>query len=369
MSETIIIILELLVVVMMFVFWIGFMVLSVPSPSAKSQNLIPPLGRESEIDFLVSRIKTGQSSAVIGLFSGEKTEILGFLTNSKLYEEDAKTLIFSNVDIALRVNDTATQFWEWAIQPVQDSPDLAQAYEVCSQNQFSDVSLRRLINVLRQSEKRLVLLLNNFQEVLHFSQLKQDEFVATLRSLASSYHPSPLVVVVAINQSLMEFHRETEKLNPSGSPYLNFLEGGITILQGLSEKEVDKLLAEVEPPLSDQAKQLVKKFAGGSPYLLQVATSEFLKESSIEEFELNFFRRMELSIERMLQGWSSSRCKTLLAVMQQAKVFEFEKELKELEAQGFIEEKKGQWQLRAEIFRKIVEDKPQYAWCQQPVKD
>jgi len=316
-------------------------------------------GRKDEIDFLVGRIKTGQSSAVIGLFSGEKTEILGFLTNSKLYEEDEKTLIFSNVDIALRVNDTATQFWEWAMQPLQDIPEVAQAYEVCSQNQFSDVSLRRLINVLRQSEKRLVLLLNNFQEVLHFSQLKQDEFFATLRSLASSYHPSPLVVVVAINQSLMEFHRETKKLNPAGSPYLNFLEGGITLLQGLSEKEVDKLLAEVEPPLSDQAKQLVKKFAGGSPYLLQVATSEFLKDSvTIEEFESNFFRRMELSIERMLQGWSSSRYKTLLAVMQQAKVFEFEKELKELEAQGFIEEKKGQWQLRAEIFRKIAEIKP-----------
>ena len=360
MSETIIIILELLVVVMMFVFWIGFMVLSVPSPSAKSQNLIPPLGRESEIDFLVSRIKTGQSSAVIGLFSGEKTEILGFLTNSKLYEEDAETLIFSNVDIALRVNDTATQFWEWAIQPLQDIPEVAQAYEVCSQNQFSDVSLRRLINILRQSEKRLVLLLNNFQEVLCFSELKQDEFFATLRSLASSHHPSPLVVVVAINQSLMEFHRETEKLNPSGSPYLNFLEGGITILQGLSEKEVDKLLAEeVEPPLSDQAKQLVKKFAGGSPYLLQVATSEFLKDSvTIEEFESNFFRRIELGLQESLQQAHSLKYRqALLAIIQQNKLDEFEEELKSLEAHGIIEKVNNQWQLRAAIFRKIVENK------------
>jgi len=183
MSDLIIVTLEWLVVAIMFAFLILFIVVTAPSQRKNISSLAIPLGRKGEIDFLVSRIKTGQSSAVIGLFSGEKTEILGFLTNSKLYEEDAETLIFSNVDIALRVNDTATQFWEWAIQPLQDIPEVAQAYEVCSQNQFSDVSLRRLTNVLRQSEKRLVLLLNNFQEVLHFSQLKQDEFFATLRSL------------------------------------------------------------------------------------------------------------------------------------------------------------------------------------------
>jgi hypothetical protein len=332
-------------------------------------QFIYPFGRKPEIDFLVSRIKTGQSSAVIGLFSNEKTEILGSLTNNALYEEQAESLIFSNVDIALRANYTSTQFWEWAMQPLQDVPEVTQAYEVCLQNQFNDASLRRLINVLHQSGKRLVLLLNNFQEVLHYSQLKQDEFFATLRSLASSRHPSPLAVVVAINQSLMDFHRETEKLNPSGSPYLNFMEGGITILKGLSDSEVDALLAEVSPPLSDQAKQLVKKFAGGSPYLLQVATSEFLKgKEPLEEFESNFFRRMELSIERMLQGWSPSRCQALLTVIQKAKVVGFEKELGELAAQGFIEEK-AQWQLRAEIFRKIVESKPQHGWCQQLVKD
>jgi len=367
MVETIDWILKWLVVVVMFIFLVGFMVLTVPLlPAEKkrgspSRPILTTFGRKRELDFLVSRIKTGQSSAVIGLFSGEKTEILGFLTNKALYGEQAENLIFSNVDIALRVNDTSAQFWEWAMQPLQDVTEVAQAYEVCSQNQFSDVSLRRLVNVLHQSGKRLVLLLNNFQEVLRFSQLKQDEFFATLRSLASSSHPSPLAVVVAINQSLMEFHRETEKLNPSGSPYLNFLEGGITILKGLSEKEVDKLLAEVEPPLSVQAKQSVKKFAGGSPYLLQVATSEFLKESSIEEFESNFFRRMELPIERMLQGWSSGRCQALLTVIQKAKVVGLEKELGELAAQGFIAEENDQWQLRAEIFRKIVESKPQYA--------
>jgi len=357
MSDLIIVTLEWLVVAIMFAFLILFIVVTAPSQRKNISSLAIPLGRKGEIDFLVSRIKTGQSSAVIGLFSGEKTEILGFLTNSKLYEEDAETLIFSNVDIALRVNDTATQFWEWAIQPLQDIPEVAQAYEVCSQNQFSDVSLRRLTNVLRQSEKRLVLLLNNFQEVLHFSQLKQDEFFATLRSLASSPHPSPLVVVVAINQSLMEFHRETEKLNPSGSPYLNFLEGGITILQGLSEKEVDKLLAEVEPPLSVQAKQSVKKFAGGSPYLLQVATSEFLKESSVEEFELNFFRRVELGLQESLQQAHSLKYRqALLAIIQQNKLDEFEKELGFLEEQGVIEKVSNQWQLRAEIFRKMLQN-------------
>ena len=88
-----------------------FIILSMP-PSAettvtpeKRRNFNPtfPLGRERKIRQLADRIRSGQSSVIIGLFGREKTELLGYLRNEEpqqqgmLYGEQAAILIMKKL--------------------------------------------------------------------------------------------------------------------------------------------------------------------------------------------------------------------------------------------------------------------------------
>jgi hypothetical protein len=111
--------------------------------------------------------------------------------------------------------------------------------------------------------------------------------------------------------------------------------------------------------------------AGGHPYLLQIASSiELWKEGNeAEKFESVFFDRVKHILERMLTSSDFRSCQALLAVIAQQDVSGFEKELDYFEKQGIVAKDSNQWHLRAGIFRNMVENKPQHAWCQQSVKD
>jgi len=367
-----------------------FIILSTP-PSAettvtpeKRRNFNPtfPLGREQKIRQLADRIRSGQSSIIIGLFDVEKTELLGYLRNEEpqqqemLYGEQAGYLTFSYVDISeLNRECTPAQLWERLLQPLQRHAELTDAYQVCQTHKFSRNSIDNLISELNRSGGRLVLLLDAFQEILKFRYLGEEtEFFSTLRTIAASRAPSPLVVVAASSQSLDTFYSATKHLNPMGSPYLNFMEGGITLLDSLPESEVDRLLSQNSVPIPQSIRNQIKQLAGGHPYLLQIASSmELWKEGneaeSAEKFESVFFDRVKHILERMLTSSDSRSCQALLAVIAQQDVSGFEKELDYFEKQGIVAKDSNQWHLRAGIFRKIVENKPQHAWCQQPVKD
>lgn len=351
----------------------------------KSMSIIPSflLGRKREIYYLAERIKTGQSSIIIGLFSSEKTQLLGYLRNEvieqqkMLYGNDVNDFIFSYVDIVTLPNKcTSAQLWEMVLQPLQQKSNLLQTYQECQKNQFSRSSLENLIKLLSQSNLRLVLLLDSFQEILKWLDLsQQDEFFVSLRILAASRTPSPLVVIAASNQPLKQFYEATKDLNPLGSPYLNFMEGGITILGSLPEKEVDELLGKISSSsISTAMSQRIKQLVGGHPYLLQVAATIFFgqeEQMSVEVFEKIFFDRIKNGLERMLQGWHPDYCQALLAIIknQELDINKLKEALKELEKQGIIIKVNNQWQLRAGIFRKLITTNPQQVWCKQERED
>jgi hypothetical protein len=344
-------------------------------------------GRELQIRSLADRIITGQSSALIGLFSNERTSILGFLRTEdpqlreRLYGDKANQLIFSYVDISLLDKDcTPATFWEKALTPLQDKiarlpSDVALkiAYQECQANQFKEAKLDALMGLLDKEGWRLVLLLDRFEEILPCQYLAGEghpEFLKTVRTLAASRTPNPLVVITASSMSLMQFHKKTQHLSPTGSPFLNFMEGGITVLGGLSEIEVDKLLEQSAPVLSKEARQFIKQLAGGHPYLLQVANSELWKalpngeQGLFERTEKQFYDRISPMLEKVVNSWSPRTCQAFLAVVQSLKTAGFENELQELVGQGLMTKVGNQWQVRAGIFLKFVKDNPQL--CNQP---
>ena len=350
------------------------------------QNTLPNLpdelrSREPQIIHLADRIRTGQSSAIIGFFSEERRTILGYLRNENLkqqeylYGDKANQLIFSYMDMAMDIDKASSpqQFWELALAPLHlkmtDSEQLDKAYQVCKDNQFNRRSLENLISLVNQQGWRLVLLLDKFEALLEYPHFQENwAFFTTLRSLAASRTPSPLALVIANYSSLGEFHKNIQHLSPSASPVLNFI-GETAVLGSLSEAEIDNLLAQNDLPLSRTNRQLIKAMAGGHPYLLKIVVAEFRKASrngepkSVEAIENAFCQGIEPMLENMLMSWPSRTCQAFFMVAQQNNVSDFENELKELETQGLIAKINGQWQIRSHIFSKCLAGKDTQQLC------
>lgn len=154
--------------------------------------------RSRELRRLVNRIITGQSTALVGEPRTGKTSLLEYLrareTQADLYGHNAAPLIFFYMDSQLLGPEfTQSHFWQNALYPLYDqviagkgdNTRIAQAYRTCVENQFGNFVLERLIALVEQAKYRLVLLLDEFDTLLHHPILNSAEFFGGLRSLVS----------------------------------------------------------------------------------------------------------------------------------------------------------------------------------------
>ncbi len=349
-------------------------------------NTLPPqiVGRKKEIHRIARQIMTGQSSAILGAFSNDRTLILDALRNenpeqqAELYGDKADRLIFSQLDISsLDINASPAQFWDKALKALQDNVTvqtesvLLKAYQACQNNQFDHFYLDKLFEQLKQQDLRLVLMLDRFEALLQRPQLDSSEFLGGLRALASSRYPSPLSLVIAGDMSLQQFHQDTHELNPMGSPYLNFMESGEMTLGALSELEIDNLLQQTDRPLTDTDRHFIKEMAGGHPYLLQIATSvlweayDNQEDNPIKTAEKMFYSRIKRMLNNILHSWHSNMRHAFFAVAQNGRLSDFKNELEWLEKQGFVINHNGQWQVRSRVFLEFVAEKTEQEWLSQ----
>lgn len=236
------------------------------------------LNRRRELRRFASRLRRGESTAMVGEPRTGKTSLLHYLaapeTGAELYGEDAQGLIFSYVDsMGLGGQFTAAQFWEQMLLPlyerlVQPDPQtpVAQQYAICRENGFGTFTLEVLLRRLHEAGHRLVLLLDEFDLILHHPVLNSAEFFGGLRALSSRCES--LSLVVASRLSLTRLNQETLAFNPTGSPYFNtFAE---VTLADLPQADVDSLLRRSERfiPADGAA---IRRLAGRHPFLLQAA--------------------------------------------------------------------------------------------------
>ena len=189
------------------------------------------LDRRREVRRLVNRIvNQGQSSALVGEARTGKTSLLDYLaaedTRTQLYGPEGVKFLFSFLDAhTLGGQFSQSQFWEFALQPLYEqavAPEpetpLAQAYEVCRENGFGAFVLERLLAQTRGEGWRLVLILDEFDVLLHHPILNSAEFFGSLRSLASRSRGA-LALIIASTRSLERLNRETQELSRTGSPF------------------------------------------------------------------------------------------------------------------------------------------------------
>jgi hypothetical protein len=340
----------------------------------------PLFGRKKEIIRLRGYILTGQSSAIVSVFEEDRTALLGYLSDpshsKELYGEQADKLIFSWLDIhsLFLKNPTCKpeQFWEQALKPLiekfEPNSSLLKIYQTCLANQFEESCLDKLIIQLKQEGWRLVLMLDRFDELLG-SDLDQAEFFATLRQLASSRSPSSLSLIISGNISLKQFHEQTKKINPKGSPYLNFIESGEMVLGNLSDSEIDKLLSEMS--FSKPERDFIQDIAGGHPHFLQIAASalqtakETQEEQPLEMAKKDFYGRVESMLTNIMHSWNLEVCQAIVALVKENKPLEFfNDELSLLEKQGFlVKDSQNQWQVSPHVLVDFINSKTGQELC------
>jgi hypothetical protein len=352
---------------------------------------VPPdrfLDRRRELRRIVNRIvNQGQSTAIVGEPRSGKTSLLLYLaapeTRTALYNTDGERLLFSYLDAQiLGEKFSQAQFWEYALCPfyervVTPSPGspLAQAYQVCRENDFGCFVLERLFAQMGQTAWRLVLMLDEFDMLLYHPILNCAEFFGGMRSLASRHHA--LALVIASRRPLTDLNKDTQQFSRTGSPYFNILDE-IT-LGPLPNKTIVELLDWAEGRFKIGDRRFIEKVAGGHPYLLQAASSE-MWEAHVEgqddpgrrwrKVGHSLYDKAALILEDTWRLWPPAMRKafTIVALADVAKMLEqrqfytvplvrdkrdVEPELRLLGKQGFVTEDQTAptgWRVRPQVF-------------------
>ena len=251
-------------------------------------NPVPPdqfINRRRPLQRIVNRIlNSGQSTAIIAGPKMGKTSLLEYLqapeTQADLYGGNQTRLTFNFIDTQMLGGQfTQAEFWRRALMPleqhIQSAPHtpLAKHYRICQQNNFGAFTLERFFRQLGRDKRRLVLLLDEFDLLLHHPTLNSAEFFGSLRAL-SSRSRGALTLVIASRQPLSALNANTQRFNPTGSPYFNtFAE---IHLQPFPRKDAADLLERGE--FAEKDRKFILSLAGRHPYLLQLTAAAMWDE-------------------------------------------------------------------------------------------
>jgi hypothetical protein len=238
------------------------------------------VGREEELHSLLSRIATGQNTAVVGEPNIGKSSLLKYLyecddCHARLGEKAARTVFVFQDCHLLPGSLTPAGFWRQVLAHVWETcPDETVRGAVdwaATKGEFGSYALERVFRVVTQRGWRLVLLIDEFDSLLHHAGFNTAEFFGALRSLATRF--TGLALVTASRLSVAEMNRQSEELNPYGSPFFN---GFIEInLRPFDDDDVnallDKALAGTGVAFDARDRDFLHAMAGRHPFLLQAA--------------------------------------------------------------------------------------------------
>jgi len=222
------------------------------------------VGRQRERQRLHRALQQGRSTLITGEPRMGKTSLL-LAVKDDLEESERSHVCY--LDAHTLMGCRVPQFWQAALESIRHLPSVRQAYDSVKHEQFGTFLLERLFQQLEKEDRKLILILDEFDCILDEPGLNHPEFYGGLRSLASRYHS--LVLIIAARQSIDTLNSSTQGYSRTGSPYFNFMEE-ITV-STFTDKDVEQLLAKAS--FSEKERQYLVDLSGGHPYILQVAAN------------------------------------------------------------------------------------------------
>ncbi len=236
------------------------------------------VNRQDALRTIFNRLRNGESTAVVGEPHIGKSSLLLKLadeaTQQDYWGDDARWLVVSDLD-HISSDYSPTHFWERATSPLQRRSDYASVgrwLEQIAQAGYITDDLKELFGYLHEQRQQLVLLLDEFEQLLSHPKL-DFSFFATLRTLNT--FPS-FSFVTASRLSLNELNRHSYKLPGSGgSPPFNAL---IEMrLLPFDKDAIDTLLGQAGDNLSDNDRRFICRIAGRHPFLTQALAATLLE--------------------------------------------------------------------------------------------
>jgi len=240
------------------------------------------LDREAELRAIFNRLRNGESTAIVGEPHIGKSSLLLWLAHAEAQRlhlgDEAQNLICSNLDLHPIGHDyTPRAFWEEALEPLTalgEAP-LAPLLDRLAQTQYARRALVRLFEHLGGQDRRLVLLLDEFERLLGHPNFKEASFFALLRSLAT--RTGGLAIITASRLSVAEMNERGHGLLDTGSPFFNNV---IEVrLRPFDDATVSALFGAAAGRLSADDQRFARRVAGRHPFLLQ-AMAAVLVESA-----------------------------------------------------------------------------------------
>lgn len=277
------------------------------------------IGRQSHIKKILSRLLKRQSTAVVGAPHMGKTSLCNFISDEgqrrTLLGEEANRFIFAYIDAQILMGSGVTQadFWRYVLQPLEryisqtPMPQITELYELAQQNGFGNFVLSSLFTELGQAELCYVIVLDEFDVLLHHPVLNSAEFFGGLRSLSST--TKGLVLITSSRRHVADMNRLTQVMNPHGSPFFNtFTEVKLGIL---AQRDIQILFSQASDILTDVDRQFIQSLVGGHPFLLQMAAEaicEAYEETSTADYQSaarSTYQNAMTHFEDTWRNWSS----------------------------------------------------------------
>jgi hypothetical protein len=235
------------------------------------------LNREIELRTIFNRLRNGESMSIVGEPRIGKTSLLLKIADEESQKnylgKDAKCLIVCPLDLHPISNDyTPVKFWTEILEPLQERPEITpiarQFIKKAVETNYTRRSLEQLFNHIGNGERKLVLLLDEFDQLLNHPHF-QASFFALLRSLAT--RTGGLALVTASRLSVAEMNERGRALLDDnidyGSPFFNNM---IDIHLGLfDEPTIDEFLNLAGDVFSLSDRGFIQTVAGRHPFLLQ----------------------------------------------------------------------------------------------------
>ncbi len=232
-------------------------------------------GRKEIVRSLLSRARTGQSTALVGEPKMGKTSTLKFLADVRLkegYGDEGSRNFVVDIDAHLLGYDCQEDaFWAYLCRRckgVIPSEMLRRLEGACTSGLAYD--LEEFFLNLGEKGKRIVLLIDEFDSLLFYPGLASGNLFCALRILSSSTHG--LALVTSSRMNVIAMNRRGEELRKGGSPLFNYLDE-----QRLPPFSVDDISSLVDNALRDSAISLsddeivyLGEMSGGLPYLVQL---------------------------------------------------------------------------------------------------
>jgi hypothetical protein len=235
--------------------------------------------RKSDLTFVAQCILNGESLAVSGEPRVGKTSLLTYILSPIVMRGLTSVskewrLLFQYMDYHLFRDENFTQkeFWQHSLSPLREILDnklylpVDMAYKRWQTEQTS-FTLSNLFATMTKHKLRLVLCVDEFDDVLSHPILGGVPFLGSLRAL-TTMQPS-LTMIISSRLSIQDLNaRANPELHHAGSPFFNhFVQ---MILGCFSSDSAGLLLSRAQETFTDRDKSLLIFMTGYHPYFIQI---------------------------------------------------------------------------------------------------